>query len=306
MTISCIGAGESWGSDAMIRTLSALRDLGVNWVSIHPYGGIRGDGTVGRSRIDRLYDDPYWLTRAVREAHRQGLRIMIKPHLAYWGSKFSWRGEIGFEDEASWQRFFETYREWITRVARLSAEADAFVVGTELDRTAHRDADWRRIIVAVREELDTTLTYSAGWDNYQSIPFWDALDAISIQSYFPLVDHEREPTAAELQDGWRRITRDLEAFARQRSRKIVLGELGYNRSFHAAVRPWTYPQDADPRAEALQLKCLDTALTALDENDWIVGAFLWKWFPGEIPHGNFRKSAPAVRKLIADHWSEAE
>ena len=63
MTISCPGAGRIWGSGAMVKTMEELRDMGVNWVTIHPYAGIRGDGTVGSSRMDRLYADPYWLTR---------------------------------------------------------------------------------------------------------------------------------------------------------------------------------------------------------------------------------------------------
>ncbi|HMB71729.1 MAG TPA: hypothetical protein VKU85_20625, partial [bacterium] len=69
MTISCPGAGREWGSEEMVGTLGILAGLGVNWVAIHPYGGIANDGTVGRGRIDRLYEDPYWLTRAIREAH---------------------------------------------------------------------------------------------------------------------------------------------------------------------------------------------------------------------------------------------
>jgi hypothetical protein len=119
MTVSTPGAGEDWGSDAMVRTLGVLAELGCNWVAIHPYGGIREDGAVGRSRIDGMYDDPAWLTRAIDAAHAQGLKILIKPHLAYWGTRFSWRGEIAFDDEEQWRRFFDTYREWIVRVAAL-------------------------------------------------------------------------------------------------------------------------------------------------------------------------------------------
>jgi hypothetical protein len=302
MTISCPGAGESWASEAMVETLGVLKNLGVNWVAIHPYGGIENDGTVGRSGIDRMYANPIWLTRAIEEAHAKGLRIMIKPHLAYWGSRFSWCGAISFEDEASWRRFFDTYTAWITRVARLSGGADAFVVGNELDQTTRFEASWRDIIAAVREELSSTLTYSARWDTYESVPFWDALDVIAIQAYFPLVDHENEPTATEVEKAWSDIIFKLDAYGARTGRKVVLSELGYNRALTCAVRPWMYPQDSDPLAETIQLRCLDAALDAIDEKDRVMGAFLWKWFPGEIPRGNFRKSAPAVRAVIAAHW----
>jgi hypothetical protein len=287
----------------MARTLDVLRDLGVNWVSIHPYGGIRGDGTVGRSGIDRLYDDPRWLTRAIREAHARGLQIMIKPHIAYWGSRFSWRGEILFQEEAAWNRFFDTYQAWITKVARLSKGCDAFVIGTELDQTIHREERWREIISAVRNEVDVPLTYSAGWDKFRSVPFWDALDVIGIQSYFPLVNHEESPGDEELALAWSALVAELEGYGQEHDRPIVLAELGYNRSLEAAVRPWTYRQDGAAAAEDIQIRCLETALSALAGSEGIVGAFLWKWFPGEYSRGNFRKSAPAVRRVIASHWA---
>ncbi len=124
MTVSCPGSGRIWGSDEMIVTR---------------------------------------LTRPIAEAHRLGLKIMIKPHIAHWGSSFSWRGEIGFETDEQWQRFFETYETWITMVAQLAADADAFVVGTELGGTVHREKEWRQIIAAVRQEFRGPLTYSPNW-----------------------------------------------------------------------------------------------------------------------------------------------
>ncbi len=190
MTISCPGAGLIWGTDQMVRTMHELKDLGVNWITIHPYAGIAADGTVGGKGIERMYRDTTWLTRPIAEAHRLGLKIMIKPHLAYWGSPFGWRGEISFDSEEEWQRFFETYEVWIAHVAELCRDADGFVVGTELDRTVHDERRWRQVIEAVRKRTEAPLTYSASWEAYERVPFWDALDVIGIQSYFPLVDHE--------------------------------------------------------------------------------------------------------------------
>jgi hypothetical protein len=307
MTVSCPDDGRVWGSRAMVATLERLADLGANWIAIHPYGGIRGDGTVGRSRIDRLYRDPSWLTRAIDEAHRQNLKILVKPHLAYWGSPFAWRGEITFgDDEMKWRRFFTTYEEWITRVATLSERADAFAVGTELDRTVQREDEWRAIIASVRARTDVPLTYSAGWDTFERVPFWDALDVIGIQAYFPLVDHEGVPTEHEIRTGWAAVRDRLEEFGRDWNRRVVLGELGYNRSLSAAVRPWEHRQHADPEAEALQILCLSVALETIRESEAIVGSFLWKWFPGELPVGNFLLSSPAVRRAIGRQWAAVD
>lgn len=303
MTVSTPTAGREWGTDTMVETMETLRDLGVNWIQIHPYGGLRNDGRVGGARIDGMYRDTTWLTRPIAEAKRLGLKIFIKPHLAYWGTRFSWRGDIQFETEDEWERFFRTYEEWILEVAELSAGADAFAVGTELDQTiAGHEAEWDRIIAGVRERFDAPLTYSAGWDSYRSVTFWDDLDAVGIQAYFPVVEHEERPSAAEIEEGWQRVVADLDAYSAELGKPIVFGELGYNRSLEAAVRPWAYQQHRDAEAERLQVELLDAALRAMATSESIVGAFLWKWFPGEVSRGNFIKSSPAMREVIRAHW----
>ena len=307
MTVSASRSGQSWGSDAMVETMRRLRALGVNWIAIHPYGRIDGDGTVGILRGLPLGEDVRWLRRPIEEAHRLGLKIMIKPHLAYWHSPFEWRGKIEFQTAEDWDRFFITYERWLTRLAEICADADAFVVGTELDRTVHHEARWRAIIAAVRARTKGRLTYAANWDAYQRVPFWDALDVIGIQAYFPLVDHEALPEPAELRASWRRIATELEAYGRRHHRRILLSELGYHRSATTALRPWEpRPGDAArPEAEEVQRRCLQAALGAVDDSEIIVGTFLWKWFPGERAGGSHLMSTPAMRAVIGEQWGTA-
>jgi len=304
MTISCPGAGRIWGSDLMVEAMRDLKGLGVNWISIHPYAAIHADGSVGGDGLARMYRTPNWLTRPIEEAHRLGLKIMIKPHLAYWGSPFSWRGEISFETEQQWRRFFDSYEEWITFVARISRDADAFVVGTELDKTIHREQEWRRIVHSVRRNIKAPLTYSASWDSFERVPFWDALDAIGIQAYFPLVEHERLPTQQELDRSWSSLARRLERYSVAHNRDVIFGELGYNASSLAAVRPWDYRQGGK-HAEEIQRRCLIAAMKAIEGSDAISGAFLWKWFPADGSRGrrNFLKSTPSMRAVISEFWS---
>lgn len=304
MTISCPGSGQIWGTDAMVESMAELKSLGVNWIAIHPYAGIRPDGTVSISRRrGSMYDDPTWLTRPIAEAQRLGLKIMIKPHIAYWGSPFSWRGDITFDTQEQWDRFFSTYEEWILLVAGLSKDADAFVVGTELDRTIQHDAAWRSIIGKIRTTLpEMPLTYAANWDRFEQVKFWDALDVIGIQGYFPLVGHSARPDAEELRASWARLVGRLETFAKKHRRDIILAELGYNRSSRAASHPWEY-QTGGEHADEIQRACLEVALAAIEESDRITGAFLWKWFPGR-PHtrGNFLMNTPPMRDVISNAW----
>jgi sugar phosphate isomerase/epimerase len=300
MTVSCQTWGWEWGTDEMVEAMRQLRALGVNWIAIHPYAGIRADGSVVMHR--RWYGETRWLTRPIAEAHRLGLKIMIKPHLAYWGSPFRWRGDIAFETEAQWRRFFGQYERWVTRAAEVCAEADAFVVGTELDRTIHRSEDWRRVIAAVRGRFDGPLTYAANWTHVEEVPFWDALDVIGVQAYFPVADEPGLPEPEALRAAWADRLDRLSAFARLHGRKVVLSELGYSRSERAAVRPWD-GHEGGADAEETQRRCLAAALEAIEGHDAVVGAFLWKWFAGPVGSENYLMSTPAMREVIADQWS---
>ncbi len=301
VVISTHTDGREWGWDSMGSTIDSIREVGAGWISTHPYAVVRADGSVRFHDFDPE-NPPAHLVRPIAEAHRRGLKILIKPHLAYWGSPFSWRGEIGFEREEQWQRFFEDYERWIVKVARACRDADGFAVGTELGRTLAHAAEWRGIIGRVRSVSGAALTYAANWDEYETVPFWDALDAIGIQAYFPLTEDDL-PDEAELGRAWRARMEQLSGFARRHNRKVVFTEIGYTRSFDAARRPWD-PRIDGPEAEAFQARCLQAALRAIESEPWVVGAFLWKWFPDPYPVGrDFQLATPRLKRAIVEVWA---
>lgn len=317
MTISCQTWGREWGTDGFARELDALRELGVNWVAIHPYAGIRGDGALEWRDLDPAAP-PEWIARPIREAHARGMSILVVPHIAQWGSPWRYRGEIEFADPAAVERFFADYTRWITAVAACACGADGFAVASELDRLACHEERWRRVIAAVRGVTDSHLTWAASWNCYRDVRFWDALDCIGVQAYFPLSTAE-DPSADELRAAWVPILADLRGLHERTGKPVVFTELGYNRSLAAAREPWAYAQDRGAeaaRAEALQVRCLETALAAIEgESAWLRGAILWKWFVGstraeDAPRRgspshreNFLMSEPAVRAAIASVWA---
>jgi hypothetical protein len=300
ITVSTHRSNGAWDSDTLDETFADLRTLGSNWVAIHPYASISRDGSV---RFEPLEPDepPRWLRRPIEAAHRQGLQILIKPHLAHWRSGFSWRGDIAFEDEASWQRFFATYTEWIVDVARAARDADALAVGTELDRTVHREREWRHLIARVRAETRAPLTYAANWSDYERVPFWKALDAIGIQAYFPLA---ARPGASEeeLRRGWSAGMRRLREVADRVDKDVVFTELGYAHRFDAPVQPWVFGSDG-PAAAPVAEACLRAALEAIEHEPRVIGAFLWKWFPRPRTRGrDFELDTPGMRRVIRTAW----
>ena len=145
ITVSCWRWGGEWADPEMKALMTTLPEVGANWLAIHPYAHVSRE--TGRVQWDPESSFEH-VVRPIRWARELGLQIMIKPHLSYWG-EFSWRGEVGWgDDELRWKRFRESYRGWITHLARLCEREGAhlFVVGTELRQTEGMSDWWQAVI----------------------------------------------------------------------------------------------------------------------------------------------------------------
>lgn len=301
VTVSCQTWGIEWFTPQMEATLSELKSIGVDSVAIHPYARISEDGHV---RFREASGTDY-ITTPMHWAHELGMKRMLIPHIAYWGTKFSWRGDIDFATTAEWNTFFADYETWIVRMAQL-AEAEhveLFCVGLEFSH-AEKFADrWRKIIGAVRGVYHGKITYGANWNEYENVKFWDAVDYIGVLAYFPLTK-STNPSKDEIEAAWTARCRELEKFsARHGGKRFVFTEIGYNESARAAAEPWAFKTGGDHAAE-IQRRCIDVALELPRKCPWLAGMFWWKWFP-ELPHHeeeNYRLQTPEIKALIAQHW----
>jgi hypothetical protein len=285
----------------MAQTLDELRSLGANSFAIHPYARIANDGSV----TFRVRDENRHITLPLDWAHERGMSALLVPHIGYWGSKFSWRGEIKFETAEEWDRFFTGYEAWIVEMARLAEahRATVFCVGLEYTHAQKFEQRWRQIIAAVRAVYSGKITYGANWNDYDAVKFWDAVDYIGVLAYFPLTE-AKNPSADQIAVGWKKRCNELQQFSAARgSKQILFVEAGYNESARAAAEPWSFETGGE-NAAAIQQRCLDAALSLTGEHPWLAGMFLWKWFP-ELPHHHeedFRLQTPEIKALIAKHW----
>jgi hypothetical protein len=275
--------GVSWwfseaGTDAGASSFRRLRVLGVTWVSIHTWDPLqRGlhDPALAEARHPFVLRN---LEAIVKSAHEAGLAVMLKPHL-----EMSGRGETGdhnrieMETDTDWRRWFRSYETYLLPYARAARAtgADAFCVGRELDTSViRREADWRRIIARVREVYPGPLAYSANFDTWHGVGFWDALDFIGVSAYFPLSDGP-DPSLEDLAAGWGRALGPLEEASRRYGRPVLFTEVGYPSVPEAARAPW---REARLPADVwLQARCYDATLRALAQRPWIAGAFFWLW-----------------------------
>ena len=269
--------------------LPEIAALGATHIAVVPFA------------FQRRTDDPHlrtnydadWYTegdRGIRALARQadslGLRLVLKPQV-WIGSHDpeQWSANIGFETEADWTEWEAGYRDFALHYARLSAEIDAplLVIGTELARAVReREAFWRSLIAEIRTVYDGELTYAANWyEDFEHVPFWDALDAIGIQAYFPLTDAPA-PTVTDLRTGWDRHERAIEAVYQRTGKPVLFTEVGYRDVPHAAARPWEWPSRQEPTLkpdEALQARLYEAFFEEVWPEPWMAGAILWKWHP---------------------------
>ena len=231
-----------------------------------------------------------------------GLKVMLKPHVWMRGQ---WIGELDMQTEEEWKVWEKSYSEYILTYSRLadSLNADLFCVGTELKIAAvKRPEYWKGLIRAVREIYSGPLTYASNWDNYQAITFWEELDYIGIDAYFPLTFAE-DPTAADINKGWEPIKREMKKLSRSVGRPVLLTEYGYQSIKGAAGNHWEVSRNRDDVDLALQARAYECLYQCLWKEDWVSGGFLWKWHFREGVGGesdiNFTPQRKPVEAVIS-------
>lgn len=273
------GAGEIDSTD-----LDPLARIRANWISQTPFGWQRNPYVPDlRASFDRRHWGPYWgesdegIEATTRWAHARGIRVLLKPHV--WVRGF-WSGSITMKSEEDWEKWFADYRDFILHYADLAQRigADALAVGTELEGTTRREREWRAVIAEIRRRYRGPLVYCANWsEDVEQTQFWDALDWIGVQAYYPL-SQKNEPTTDELVQGWRKPLADLDAMSRIWGKPVVLTEVGYRSRATAAKRPWDTKLEGSLSMDT-QARCYEALFRALTDHPSVHGVFIWKWHP---------------------------
>lgn len=239
----------------------------------------------------------------IASAKQRGLQVFLKPHVDVKElspeGKTTWRGDIHPADIDLW---FESYKEFITHYALIAEKykLPLFMVGTEFkslqgDRFKEQ---WKQVIDEVRKVFTGQLTYCANWNDYDNVSFWEELDYIGIDAYFPL-SNDPDPSLESLMEGWNSFElinndhpkgehhgwkQELADYYKKIGRPILFTELGYRSVDYAARRPWEYedseqsPVVSDVNQD-LQLRCFQSALNSLKGEDWFKGFLVWYWSP---------------------------
>lgn len=275
--------GRGYGTPYSEALLDELARMGVTWVSVTPFGRI---WSLESTEVYLDFEAPYEDNRAaiarfVEQAHARGIRVLLIPHLWVW-SEVGWRGEIDPGTDEGWRAYRESYRQFVLAWARNAAESevDAFSIGVECKSWSGRFGDfWASFIDEVRATYPGLLTYSANWDEAEAVLFWDRLDLIGINGFYPLADHHGA-SYEEYVRGAREARDSVAIVSEALDMPVLFVEVGYTTRRDAAVEPWLWPDGMTDVAysEEEQARALEAVLGAFLPEDWFAGFFVWRYY----------------------------
>ncbi len=208
-------------------------------------------------------------------------------------------GGEGYEDlDAYLADQAAAHREWARRVAFLGAPDPPAAIN---QRRRLLEEGWKGIIDRARRAYSGRLTYAANFDQYEGVGFWERLDLIGINAYFPLRERllenpSEDELLAALREGWRGILTGLDAFRHEAnvpSYPVLFTELGYTARANSTLQPWAATgvsvlpapegdrlvvwedQPSDLTERALAVRALREAHEELG-GDLLAGVLYWK------------------------------
>jgi len=198
----------------------------------------------------------------VGHAHKRGLRVMLMPIVLLENPRAGeWRGKI---DPKNWDDWWEDYNNYILHYARVAQAA-------------------RSLIARVRKTYKGHLIYSANWDHYRPVSWWDAVDIVGMTTYYDLTAG-KEPTVERLTQSWKTIREEVLAWQKTVGRPILFTEVGWPNQATCAQYPWDYtrsPDKPDPKAQA---NCFEAFFGTWIKEPSVAGFLVWEWrnYPGQV------------------------
>ena len=270
--------------------ISELVRNNVEWVAVIPFF-YQKDEQTNSIHIRDTYDD--WSRRdsifinTIEQLHDKGLHVQLKPHL--WMSS-GWRSNINLTSRTHWDEWFDSYRINMLHYAKMAQETNVelLCIGTELKTsTAEQPEKWRELIVAIKSIYHGKLTYAANWDGeYKDVGFWDQLDYIGIQAYFPLTK-TKNPDLETIKKGWDKHLESLEKFSKHHHKPILFTEVGYKSEASSTIKPWEWDSFLGilhkKRSNRTQLFAYEALFQKLWSQEWFAGIYIWQWDTRSTP-----------------------
>lgn len=296
---------ERYASAHSDRSLKILVETGAEWVAIVTTHYQEEYNSRKIFPTERTPSDKS-LIHAINKAHSIGLKVMLKPHLDLLDKSDGLCAlDIGFQSKEDWRKWFGEYLKFILHYAKIAQETkvELFCIGTELGFASQQAEFWQSLIVPnIRKVYAGKLIYAANWDEYKNIRFWDDLDLVGIDAYFPLTE-KRNAGYPEIEEAWRKWADEIEIWQRAINKPVIFTEIGYRSCEFSAARPWDSFSSGKVDLE-IQANSYAAALNILFNRSWCKGMYWWYWRPspyaGGLNNRDFTpQNKPAQETLIS-------
>ncbi len=272
------GRYEGYLSDRSNASIARMARLGASGIAVLPYAFMpsaeRPAALRPPTRAGSETDEA--VVQAILAAKREGLTVLLKPHIWVRGG---WPGEIAFRSRRDWARFFEGYERWIVHYAILAEMygVPALSVGVELSAaTRGRESEWTTIVHRVRSIYSGSLVYAANWgDEFEGFGFWELFDYLGVDAYYPLAEDQDASDEVLLRGAGAMLDR-IEGVSRRSGKRVLFTELGFASTRGSWVRPWEGHLGA-ARSTSDQFRSYWAVTTAMEGREWIAGVLWWQW-----------------------------
>ena len=286
--------------------------VNANHAAIMPFGFIRDINSpeiIHNTERQWFGETKAGAKQYIEQLHKNGVQVMVKPQI--WISNGVFTGTLTMKSEEKWEALEKSYDDFILTYAELAEETNAelLCIGTELEQfVKHRPEYWKRVIQKIRKIYNGKLTYAANWDEYPRTTFWEDLDYIGIDAYFPLSE-EKTPTVAQLKKGWQSWKKKIFELALEKDKRVIFTEFGYRSMDFTAKKPWLVDRnDQNVNLEA-QVNAKKAIYSEFWNEEWFAGGYVWKWFidhdrAGGTEDNRFTPQNKPAQKVIAEYYKK--
>jgi len=257
-------------------SLANIKKTGCNWVGLCVVW-FQDDinSTLIEPDYSRYSSTPEAVIHAIDKCHELHMKVMLKPHVECRDG--TWQGRVN--PSPAW---FSTYQNFINFWADIAKNhnVELFCVGAELANTTGGSwsDSWRNVIHNVRNHYTGPLTYGANPGEEENISWWNEVNYIGIDAYYPLTD-ENDPTPAQLKSAWGSRADVIESWRNSTwpNMQIIFTEIGYRSIDGTNKAPWYRPPPPYHIDLQEQADCYDALLSQCKSRPWWSGVFWWNW-----------------------------
>ncbi len=294
------------------RHVQPILNIHANYASVMPFGFIRE-----LSHPDIQYNSSrQWfgetktgVKQYIDMLNNEEIHVMLKPQIWVWRGEFT--GDIKMETEADWKLLEDSYTKFILDYAEVAQEtkADIFCIGTELEGFIEARPDyWKDLIKKIKAIYSGKLTNAANWNEYTKTPFWNDLDYIGIDAYFPVSDL-KTPTVEACKLGLNPWKIEMKTYYEQYDKPILFTEFGFRSVDFTGKEPWNSDRDMDKVNLEAQTNATKAFFETFWNEDWVAGGFIWKWFHNHEQSGGqndsqFTPQNKPASTIMAQYFSK--